>query len=402
LELYLAVLGGLAVVIGLASRPLRRSPFTEPLLALAIGVVLGPQVTGLAELAADDEIAALHLAAELSLAISLMAVALRFTRDEIRPHLRTLLLLLTVVLIAMAALSAIAALGLLGLSAAGAWFLGAALAPTDPILASNVVSGDLAERDLPLRVRVLVSVESGANDALALALVAIGIAALLGDGLVAAGLGSLLRLGWGVLLGLAAGLAAGRALIWSERHRDIEHSAFLVLSVSLAFFVLGAVNLAGGSGLLAVFVAGLAYGHELSRAERNEEWEIQEAINQYLILPVFAMVGLSLPWAGWIELGWRGPAFVIAVLVFRRLPVLIVLRRLLELRRREAVFLGWFGPMGVAALFYLADASERGALDDTTWAAGTLVIAASTVAHGITAAWGRQRFADRGGAARPA
>jgi sodium/hydrogen antiporter len=397
MELLLATIGGLTLVVGLLSRLLHRSPATEPMLGLALGVVLGPHVLGLTALPEADEIGLLHLAAKLSLALSLMAVALRFSLDNVRAHLGPLAVLLTVVLVAMAAASAGAAALVLGLPVAAAWALGAMLAPTDPILASSIVAGDLAERDLPLRTRILISLESGGNDGLSQPLVAAGIAAVLATGTLGALAVSLAEVVWGVVLGAAIGIAAGRLLVWSERHRDIEHSAFLVLSLALALFSLGAVGLAGGSGEVGVLVAGLAYGHELSQAERSEEWEIQDAVNHYLILPVFVLLGLALPWEAWAALGWQGPALVVTVLLVRRLPIVLLLHRGLKVRPFEAGFIGWFGPIGVAALLHLTHGIQRGAVDDTMWAAGTMIIAASTLAHGLPAAWARRRYARLAG-----
>ena len=89
-----------------------------------------------------------------------------------------------------------------------------------------------------------------------------------------------------------------------------------------------------------------------------------------------------------------GPAvvFPVAVLLLRRLPVLLVLARPLRLRLRDAIFLGWFGPIGVSAVFYLMLSEDEGVSDPRLWAAGSLVVVASTVAHGITAAPGRRLY----------
>jgi NhaP-type Na+/H+ or K+/H+ antiporter len=96
------------------------------------------------------------------------------------------------------------------------------------------------------------------------------------------------------------------------------------------------------------------------------------------------------------------------VLLLRRLPVVLLLRRPLGLGWPDAAFLGWFGPIGVSALFYLALESERLGVEPAVLAAGSLVVAASTVVHGVTAAPGRvayramTRFPDgSGGMLRP-
>jgi sodium/hydrogen antiporter len=392
-DVTIAVTAGLALVLALASREFRKLPLSEPLLALVLGVLIGPQVLSIVDPPAIGADRLLEHTAKVVLAISLMAVALRFPVDQVARHWRPLAMLLTVVLAGMAAVSSLLGLAA-GLSLTSAALLGSAIAPTDPVLSSNVVSGDLAERTIPERVRLLVSVESGANDGLAFLFVALAVAAITGAGLpaeLAKGLG---QLAISLAVGVGVGVGSGRLLLYSERHNDIEHASFLVLSLSLGLFVLGFTEVVGGQGIIGVFVAGLAYAHVISRSDRSEEWEVQEAINRFLILPVFVLFGVALPWSLWGELGWQAGLFVAAVLVLRRLPLLLVARPLLGIPLAEAIFMGWFGPIGVAALYYLAETHRSGAADDTVWAVGTLVIVASTVLHGVSATPGR-RLLDR-------
>lgn len=395
LDVYLASIGALALLAGLASRRLRYLPVSEPLMALALGVLIGPAVFGLVEIPLTERDGVLATAARLTLALSLMSVGLRYSLDEVRRHVPAVALLVTVVMVGMAAVSAGLAWLLLPVPVVAAWLLGAAVSPTDPVLAASIVAGDPAERDLPARLRILISVESAANDGLAFALVLVGVELARGMGVAAGVADAIVRLVIAVVLGAALGWGAGWLVTAADRHREIEHAAFLALTVSLAILVLGAVELAGGEGLLGVFVAALAYNRETTRAERAEEWEVQEAVNRVLVLPVFVLLGVTLPWTGWLLLGWPGLVFAAGVLAVRRLPLLAVLRRPLQLSWRDAVFAGWFGPVGVAALFYLADAGEQGAATETLWAAGSLAIAVSVVVHGVTATPGRQLYAAR-------
>lgn len=393
LDVLLATLGGLAVMLGLSSKPLRHLPITEPLVALVAGIAIGPAVLGLAELPPDQAIPVLHVAARLSLAMSLMAVALRFPTRTYRRMVGTIGLLVAVVMLLMAVTGAALALVLTGVPLATAAVLGSALAPTDPVLSSSVVSGKPAEQGLPERLRAVISGESGANDALAFPMVFVAMAAVSGQSLVG-GIGSAMsKVAIGVVLGVAVGYGAGRLVVVAERHHDLEQSAFLTLTLALALFTLGTVSLAGGEGILGVLAAGLAYSHAIEAAERREEWRVQEAINRFLILPVFTMLGMALPLSAWRGLGWGLPLFTVAILVLRRLPWLLLLRRPLGLSRPDAVFAGWFGPVGVAALFYLSMVQEDTAVSETVWAAGIMVIVASTFLHGVTAAPGRRWYA---------
>lgn len=393
LDAYLAFLGGLALALGLTSRRVRQLPVSEPLLALVIGVVIGPAVLGLVELPESERNHVLSEVARIAVALSLMAVALRFPIRDFRSVVPAVAILILVVLPAMAAIGGLLGIAVLGLPVASAALLGAAIAPTDPVLASSIVTGDPAERDLPERLRVLLSLESAVNDALALPLVLVATAAITATAMPTAAGRALLHVAVAVVLGLLIGDGAGRLVLREERHRVIEHSAFLVLMIALALFTLGAVKLLGGEGILGVLAAGLAYNHRLSRAERELEEEVQEAINRFLVLPVFTLLGVALPWEAWRSLGWPAAVFVAGVLLVRRLPLLLVLRRPLGLRRDEAAFLGWFGPVGAAALFYVTHALYSGTSALHLWAAGSLTIAASTLVHGVTATPLRRAFA---------
>lgn len=394
LPVLLATVGGLAVGVALGSRPLRSWPVTEPLLALLLGVAIGPQLLDLVSIPVDEQVGLLRTVAELVLGVSLMSLALRYPLHEVLGHMRPVLVLVTAGLVGMTALTALGGL-LAGLPLTAALVWAAAVAPTDPVLASSIVTGDLAEEQLPLRVRAVISLESGVNDGLAIVFVILAFAAHTADSLGGAALEALLAVVVAVVLGAAIGWLVGRVFVFADRHRDIEHTAFLVLALAFTAVVLGVVALAKGSTALGVLAAGLAFAQGLSPGERREEHEIQEAVNQYLVLPAFTLLGVTLPWAQWGELGLAGIAPVIGVLALRRLPVVLALRPWLDLRRVEGVFVGWFGPIGVAALFYLADGREQGAVGETVWALGTLLIAASTLVHGLTAAPGRRLLAGR-------
>ncbi len=393
LHLTYAVFGVVGVLLALISRRLRRLPFSEPLVALLVGVVLGPQVLGLLDLEEPVRDLVLLEGTRLLLAASVMAAALRFPVTALRPLVGPLVLLLVVVMPLAAAVTGAAAL-LLGLPVALAALVGACLSPTDPVLAAAVVSGGPAERDLPARVRQLLTAESGANDGLALPLVGLALAATL----PAAGPGEVIpRLLWevlgGTLIGVLTGAAAGWALQAATRRQLLDPGPKLVFTLLVAVAVLGVARLAGTDGVLAVFVAGLAYNRMVPGSERSPQDSIDEAVNRYAVLPLFLLFGAVLPWQQWTNFGPAALVFVAAVLLARRLPLVLALGRPLRLGHREATFVGWFGPMGVSALFYLAYSLDHGVTDPRLFAVGSLAVAASVLAFGVTASPGRNLYA---------
>lgn len=395
LHLLYAVVGVVCVLLALAGRPIRNLPLSEPLAALVVGVLVGPAVLGLVNVAPGEGDLLLLEGSRILLAWSVMAAALRFPMDSLRALLGPTVILLAVAMPAAAVVAGAAAL-LLGLPLALAAVVGACLCPTDPVLAASVVTGEPAERVLPERLRTLLTSESGANDGLALPIVATTVALAL----PATGPGDMvLRVVWevlgGAVVGLVVGLLAGAGLRWASRHGDLGPGPDLVFTLLLAVAVLGTARLAGTGGVLAVFVAGLAHNHAVGPHDRDAQDRLNEAVNRYAVVPLFVLLGIVLPWSAWASFGLPAVAFVAAVLLLRRPPVVLSLRHLLRLSRGDAVFVGWFGPIGVSAIFYLAHSRHEGLTDPRLFAAGTLAIAASVLAFGLSATPGRRLYQAR-------
>ncbi len=412
-----ALVGVLALALAVDSRRIRALPVSEPLVALTLGVLAGPQVLGWFAVPPEPALDVLLLeGTRLLLAASVMAAALRFRARQLRDVVRAVAVLLTLVMPAAALLTGAAALAL-GLPVGLALLVGCCLCPTDPVLAASVVTGEPAERGIPGRLRRMLTVESGANDGLALLLVGLAIAVVLpaetpGDAVPRL----VLEVVGGTVLGVALGALSGWALRLARRRATLEAGPQLVFPLLLALATLGLARVLGLGGVLAVFVAGLAYNAVLGRhdgddtdddtddeegreRERTAQNQVDEAINRYAVLPVFVLLGAVLPWQDWAAFGPAALLFVAGVLLLRRPPVVLAMARILGLRVRSAAFAGWFGPMGVSALFYLAHSRHEGVTDPQVFAAGTLAIAASVVASGLTSSPLRRLY-ERGHAER--
>lgn len=393
LHLLYGTVGVLGVVLALVSQRIRRLPLSESLLALVLGVVMGPRVLGLLEIQPHVRDVVLLEGTRLLLALSVMAAALRFPVTAVRPLVRPLLVLLIVVMPLSAAVGGAVAL-LLGLPLALAFLVGACLSPTDPVLAASIVSGDLAERDLPSRIRQLLTIESGANDGLALPIVGLMLAAIL----PATGpLDAVGRLAWevgaGTAIGVLVGLLAGWGIRAASSKGSLGEAPGLVITLMLAVATLGVARMAHTDGVLAVFVAGLAYNRLVDQHERTSQDAIDEAVNRYAVLPLFVVLGIVLPWSEWAAFGPAAVLFIAGILLLRRLPLVLLLARPLGLTARDAAFMGWFGPMGVSAVFYLAHSLDKGVSDPRLFAAGSLAVAVSVVAFGLSATPGRKLYA---------
>jgi NhaP-type Na+/H+ or K+/H+ antiporter len=393
LYVSLAAVGGLLLLLGLLGGLLKeRTPVSEPLIALIAGVLIGPAVLGLLDLAAlGNQTLILEEAALITLGVALVGVALRLPIGYSSSNWRLLFVLLGIVMPLMWIVGGLLAYLILGVPLWVAVLIGAIVTPTDPVVASSIVAGGVAERNLPARLRHAISSESGFNDGLALPFVVLPVLVLteppgevLGHWLTHT---ILLEIVGGAALASLMGYLAGKTLRWAERKETMERTSLLTISLALSLSVLGVTELLHLNGVLAAFVAGIVFNFAGSSDAKESQEEIQEAISRFFDLPIFVLLGMALPWQGWLELGWRGPLLVVAVLVLRRLPTVLALRPLLgplRGRARDVLFLGWFGPIGAAALYYAAFSLRETGIEEA-WVVGSLIISASVLVHGVSA-----------------
>src|SRR5919107_1098508 len=156
-ELYvsLAAVGGLLLLLGVLGGLLKeRTPVSEPLIALLAGVLIGPAALGLLDLAKlGDETLILEQAALVTLGIALVGVALRLPVGYASGNWRLLVVLLGILMPLMWIVSGLLVYLILGLPFWVAVLIGAIVTPTDPVVASSIVAGGVAERNLPAPLR---------------------------------------------------------------------------------------------------------------------------------------------------------------------------------------------------------------------------------------------------------
>jgi sodium/hydrogen antiporter len=397
----LTVVGAAVLGFALLSELLRRLWLSVPLAATTLGVVLGPEVLGaLPDVPADrDARKIVEEVARITLAFSLTSVGLQITRGDLRACGRPAVLLLAVAMPGMWAVTGLGAWLLLDVPFWVGMLIGAVLTPTDPVVASALVSGPMAEANLPRRLRRTLQLESGANDGLALPFVLLPVAALAEAGPIAGGyVGDVaVQLGIAIGAGLVLGVAAARLLGFSIAREGVERPSFSAAGIGLAVLALGATHLLGGSGVLAAFVAGLTFSLAAEEEHVADIAQSQSAVERVFLVAVFVLFGALLPWQGWQALGWATViAFAGWALLARRPLVVAAALQPARLPRPDVAFLAWFGPIGVAAIYYVLSI-ERHGIDgyDTILAAATAGIAASVVVHSVTATPLARRHAGR-------
>ncbi len=281
--------------------------------------------------------------------------------------------------------------------AAGAWvalLVAAALAPTDAALGIPVVTNPV----VPARVRRLITVESGLNDGIATPVVMLAIAAVAAEEELAgaSGLGTaLVSLLVGAVVGGLVGLVGGRALRWTRRRGWAAEDFVGIAVLALALIAYTAALAVDANGFVAAFCGGLAFGAAAGRRGPAELVFVEQSAGLVSLLVWLAFGAV----AGPIMLDLVTPTMVLyAVLsltLIRMIPVALACLGA-GLDRRTILFIGWFGPRGLASLvFALLALEDLGRDVDQAVAAIGVTVLLSVVAHGLTAA----PLADRYGRA---
>lgn len=162
--------------------------------------------------------------------------------------------------------------------------------------------------------------------------------------------------------------------------------AVLPFSLGLAFLLLSGLDLLEMNGILAVFVGGLAFARAILSNEDIQEEKVQESMERIALIPVFFIFGLLVPWSEWISLGWTGVWLVLLVLFLRRIPGFLILKPFLPQfkgKTADIFMMGWFGSIGVAALYYAILSKEKAIMEEA-WIIPSLIVFVSTIVHGIT------------------
>mgnify|MGYP000144387711 CR=1 FL=1 len=379
--------GVVAVVLlgyALFSRYLERTPLTVPLFFTAAGVLLGPDLLGLAEFDLAGGAALTFL--ELTLVVVLFSDAARIDLGAIRRTGGTVpARLLGIGMPLTIALGTLAAAVLLGdLELWEGAIIAAVLAPTDAALGQAVVSSHL----VPVRVRQAVNVESGLNDGLSVPFLTLFVALAAeeaGEALDWIGFAAQ-QIGLGTLAGVVVGLAGGWAVERATQRR-LANGAFQQIAVlALAVLAWAAADAVGGNGFIAAFVAGLATGRVTEECGTNV-LDFTEDEGELLTAVVFFVFGTAvLGFLGATTLGVVVYA-VLSLTLLRMLPVAVSLGGT-GLRAPTIGFLAWFGPRGLAsiilALVVVEEAPDLPHLD-VVLATMTVTVLLSIVAHGASA-----------------
>ena len=424
--IWTLIAGVIFTAMALSGTLLKRLPLSTSMLYLLVGFVLGPAGFALLE---PDPIAdhrVLEIIAEAAVLVSLFAVGLKLTLPWSDSRWRAALRLATLSMLITVSLLAALGVVLFDLPIGAAILLGAILAPTDPVLASDVQLSDPNDRD---SVRFSLTGEGGMNDGAAFPFVMLGLA-LLGLRDPGSGYGRWITfdLVWPVAGGLAIGVLCGYAIGKLVLHLRTRHQEAVGLDEFLMLGLIGlsygAAQLAATYGFLAVFAAGLALqrsqrttvrtgtasatakqletelsdsgkvdgekeklatdpklaGAYMTQAVRGFNEQLERIVEVAIVVIVGAMLTS-------IELPQNAVAYLVLLFfVVRPISVWLGLAKL-DMPRDQKLLIAWFGIRGIGSIYYLMYAMSQGLQASSAQLMTSIVltaVAVSIVFHGIS------------------
>lgn len=416
--LWFLLVGGLLLAMGLTSSILKRLPITPAIIYLAVGLLVGPTVLDVFHFNPLKESALLEVLTEVVVLISLFSAGVKMPVPFSLIRWRTPILLASVSMAISVGMVAAFAYYVLGLPLGAGVLLGAIVAPTDPVLATDVQSRHPGDRD---QLRFTLTCEAGMNDGSAFPFVMLGMGLLglheLGDyGLQWV----LMDVLWATVAGIIIGAVSGVALAWlgwklrSEPSRHVLMDDFLGLG--LISVVYGLSVLVDAWGFLAVFFAAVALrqtelklaGTRLDFPKRLEtegdqpesmdaspvrespptvsegSLVFKEHLERLSEVMLILLVGGTLFHDSW---SWR--TISLALFLFMVARPISVLIGLLGTRTSWRIrgMTGWFGVRGIGSLYYLMYAIQHGLPEPLALELIQLtliVVALSIVVHGIS------------------
>ena len=412
---WFVLTGGLLLFIGVSSSVLRRLPVTTAILYLAIGILVGPTGLNLFHFNPLKQSEFLEALTEVAVLISLFSAGVKMPVPVRIWRWRAPVLLASASMIVSVALMTAFAWFVLGLPIGAAILLAALLAPTDPVLATDVQSRHPGDSD---KLRFTLTCEAGMNDGSAFPFVVLGMGLL--------GLHKIGFMGWrwlfvdvvwattaGVVIGWLAGYGLGRVI--SMVHHKYRHGLLDdFLGLGLIGVVYGISEMCSAWGFLAVFFAAVALrqAEYRSAVESGERIEVKSptseedeqpfvsssslVFNEYLErlseLVLILLVGGTLFVNSW---SWRAVGLALFLFfVARPISVYLGLLPLRGLKRVKGLS-AWFGVRGIGSLYYLMYAIDKGLSESLALELihlTLIVITLSILFHGVTVRPLLQRF----------
>ena len=384
----LIIIASCIVFYGLFSVFLGRSVLSAPMLFMFVGLATGSAGLAIFDIDVDNHV--LEGFGELTLGLVLFADA---ASANSRKLIKQNLLPIRLLLIALPLTIGFGALVAVGVFPDLTWqecaLIAAILAPTDAALGYAVVSS----KEVPERIRQAILVESGFNDGLALPIVLL-FAALAYSTLQEAPQGTgywlqfaATQIAIGAFVGVVVGYILGRIIHEADGKGWIAHNFRNLTTIGVAIVILFSAHLAGGNGFIAVFAGGLVYGSFCTKRSGALTDFVEEEGQLFSLIIFFIFGAAILPAAVEYFTVFCFAYALLSLTIIRMLPIWLSLLGA-GVRFPSAVFIGWFGPRGLASILFLFIAIEHDEMGRLTQVEAIVYITVffSIILHGGSAA----------------
>ncbi|TXT11265.1 hypothetical protein VHUM_02016 [Vanrija humicola] len=416
----LAVVGGYISIVGLVSYFLKERLFmSEALLAFVAGIVFGPLAANVfspLDWVNGSQKDLSYITFEITRVV--IAIQVLFTGISLpkaylwRERLSLFTLLIPIMTAAWFVTAALVYALIPGLTFLEALVIGSCVTPTDPVLANSICKGRFAEKYVPLHVRQIIVAEAGANDGLGFPFLFMALYLMLRKSAehsvhsIGGAIGQwmynivLYQVTLSVVIGAVIGYIARKVLRFAEARGLIDHESFLSFGVSLTLLTLGIVGMIGSDDILCCFIVGNSFTWDDWFRVETEDHAFQDVIDQLLNNVIFLYIGSIMPWSEfgkfWGLSPWRLVALGICVILIRRPPWVMILKPYIPALATwpEAAFAGYFGPIGVGAVYYvqvaLREIPDDGSRDHLVILPVVyFMVMTSVVVHGVTIPLGK-------------
>lgn len=392
---YIVVLAGFGVVVLLTAwlpMVLKELPLSLPIFCVGLGALIFafPDLPGVIP-HPNEELAIVERMSEFVVIVSLMGAGLKIDRPfgwkRWRLTWRLLGIAMPLTILALAWLGT----SLLGLSLAAALLLAAALAPTDPVLASDVQVGPPGDSEED-EVRFTLTSEAGLNDGLAFPFVLLAIAFAQEGSLANVAEWFAYAVVWKIAAGVGMGYAIGRALGWLTFHlpnrAKLSRTGAGFVALGITCIAYGLTEMVRGYGFLAVFVAALAL--RATKPEHDYHTKLHdfaEELERLMMMVLLVLLGGTMTGGDLFSaLTWQAAVFgLLALFVVRPLAGWIGLIGT-DPPPDEKAAISFFGIRGLGSIYYLAYALHHAKFDNANvlWSTAGFIILVSIVLHGAT------------------
>ncbi|WP_262269021.1 cation:proton antiporter [Microvirga yunnanensis] len=392
---YVVVLAGFGVVVLLTAwlpMVLKELPLSLPIFCVGLGALIFafPELPGVMP-HPGEELAIVEHLSEFVVIISLMGAGLKIDRPFGWKRWRLTWRLLGIAM-------PLTILGLvwmgqqmLGLSLAASLLLAGALAPTDPVLASDVQVGPPMDREED-EVRFTLTSEAGLNDGLAFPFVLLAISLTQEGGVTGIAEWFVYAVAWKIAAGIGMGYGVGRALGWLTFHlpnrAKLSRTGAGFVALGITCIAYGLTEMVRGYGFVAVFVAALALRATEPEHEYHQKLhDFAEELERLMMMVLLVLFGGAITGGDLFDaLTWQAAAYAfLAIFVVRPLAGWIGLIGTHPPSGEKAA-IGFFGIRGIGSVYYLAYAMGHAKFDDghLLWSTTGFIILVSIVLHGIT------------------